>query len=121
MTATTQRLSLPRCRACGKHHSYPRVLCPFCASTDLEWTTLNGTGAIYSIFDPGTADKPFDALGFSPDEADAFALTFAQDVAALRLPGDRSEPARRFCVMDFDPLDRNWREKARRAGHYLVD
>ena len=60
-------------------------------------------------------------LGFSPDEADAFALTFAQDVAALRLPGDRSEPARRFCVMDFDPLDRNWREKARRAGHYLVD
>ena len=48
-------------------------------------------------------------------------LLFAQDVAALRLPGDRSEPARRFCVMDFDPLDRNWREKARRAGHYLVD
>ena len=60
-------------------------------------------------------------LGFSPDEADAFALTFAQDVAAIRLPGDRSEPVRRFCVMDFDPLDRNWREKARRAGHYLVD
>ena len=46
--AHEHRLSLPQCRACGKYHSYPRALCPFCGSTDLEWQTLKGTGVIYS-------------------------------------------------------------------------
>ena len=57
-------------------------------------------------------------LGHSPDEADAFALTFAQPATRAGLQGGAG---RRFCVMDFDPLDRNWRAKARAAGHYLVD
>ncbi len=57
-------------------------------------------------------------LGHSPDEADAFALTFAQPVTRAGLQGGSG---RRFCVMDFNPLDRNWRAKARAAGHYLVD
>lgn len=46
--AREHRLALPQCRACGKYHSYPRALCPFCASTDLEWKTLKGSGSIYS-------------------------------------------------------------------------
>jgi general secretion pathway protein E len=31
--------------------------------------TAFGEKVVMRIFDPGTADKPFDALGFSPDEA----------------------------------------------------
>ena len=42
------RLALPQCRACGRYHSYPRTLCPFCASADLEWKPLKGSGTIYS-------------------------------------------------------------------------
>jgi len=28
---------------------------------------------------------------------------------------------RRFAVSDYNPLDPDWRAKARAAGHYLVD
>ena len=41
-------LSIPRCRACGKHHFYPRELCPHCHSDDLEWVDASGKGTIYS-------------------------------------------------------------------------
>jgi hypothetical protein len=61
-------------------------------------------------------------LGHSPDDADALALTFADlNLGSRRLIGDRYEPdeVRRFCVMDYDPLDPDWREKAVRAGHNM--
>ena len=60
-------------------------------------------------------------LGFSPDEADALALTFAQDVENIPLPGDPHQESRRFAVSDWDPLDPDWPAKARRAGHFLAD
>lgn len=41
-----------------------------------------------------------------------------QPVTRAGLQGGRG---RRFCVMDFNLLDRNWRAKARAAGHDLVD
>jgi phage terminase large subunit len=67
-------------------------------------------------------DQVKQRLGYSPDDADAFALTFADlDIGLRPQPGDPVQQVRRFCVMDFNPLDRNWREKAKRAGHYLVD
>lgn len=37
-----------RCTRCTKIHWYPRALCPFCQG-DTEWTTLAGTGTIYSV------------------------------------------------------------------------
>jgi len=43
------RLVLPRCRACGRAHFYPRVICPFCASRDLEWVQASGRGRLYSF------------------------------------------------------------------------
>lgn len=61
-------------------------------------------------------------LGHSPDDADAFALTFADLTVGKRpAPGDLSGPGRRFAVSDFDPLDPDWRAKARAAGHHLAD
>jgi hypothetical protein len=40
------RLTLKRCHDCGKHHFYPRVLCPHCHSDAVEWVDARGTGTI---------------------------------------------------------------------------
>jgi uncharacterized OB-fold protein len=47
--AAEGRLLLARCRACGEAHSYPRVPCPFCGSTDLDAQDAGGAGRIYSF------------------------------------------------------------------------
>ena len=46
--ATAGRLLIGKCKACGKPHYYPRVLCPFCGSEATEWVPAGGQGAIYS-------------------------------------------------------------------------
>jgi uncharacterized protein len=43
-----RRLVLKRCRDCGRHHFYPRALCPHCHSDALVWSDARGTGTIYS-------------------------------------------------------------------------
>ena len=43
------KLMLPRCRACEKAFFYPRVLCPFCASRDIEWIRASGRGRLHSF------------------------------------------------------------------------
>lgn len=43
-----RRLILKRCRDCGRHHFYPRALCPHCHSDALVWSDARGTGTIYS-------------------------------------------------------------------------
>ena len=43
------RLILKYCRDCGRHHFYPRALCPHCHSDALEWSDARGTGSIYSF------------------------------------------------------------------------
>ena len=40
---------VPRCNGCGKSHWYPRALCPFCFSDQVELVTAKGTGTIYSF------------------------------------------------------------------------
>ncbi len=47
--ARDHRLSIPKCKSCGKYHFYPRELCPHCHSDDLEWTDISGLGEIYSF------------------------------------------------------------------------
>jgi hypothetical protein len=42
-------------------------------------------------------------LGYSPDDADAFALTFAQPAA--RAGAGYGSSARRFCLTEYDPLE----------------
>jgi uncharacterized OB-fold protein len=41
-------LVLPRCRRCSRFHFYPRELCPYCLSPDLEWVPASGRGRLYS-------------------------------------------------------------------------
>ncbi|HWS75898.1 MAG TPA: Zn-ribbon domain-containing OB-fold protein [Quisquiliibacterium sp.] len=42
------RLLVKACRACGRAHWYPKVVCPFCHSADLEWREASGRGTIYT-------------------------------------------------------------------------
>lgn len=42
------RLALPRCKACGRHHYYPRAICPYCHSLDVHYEDVGGMGSIYS-------------------------------------------------------------------------
>ncbi len=37
---------LPRCRACGRSHWYPRPFCPFCHAEAIEWEVASGFGSV---------------------------------------------------------------------------
>jgi uncharacterized OB-fold protein len=58
--ATQQhKLILPRCCACGRTHFYPRGVCPFCYSTDLDWIEASGKGTIYAFSHMKVGDPPY--------------------------------------------------------------
>jgi uncharacterized OB-fold protein len=57
--ANEERLLLPRCRACGKVHYYPRARCPFCFGPADEWIEARGEGEIYSYSIMRRADPPY--------------------------------------------------------------
>ena len=42
-------LELPRCRACGALHYYPRGACPRCLSGDLAWERMSGRGTLHTF------------------------------------------------------------------------
>lgn len=42
------RFMLQKCTGCSRHIFYPRVLCPHCAGTALEWVECKGMGTVYS-------------------------------------------------------------------------
>lgn len=42
------RLAFQHCTSCGRAVFYPRVLCPYCGSTSLEWRESSGRGAVYA-------------------------------------------------------------------------
>ena len=44
-----KRYTLPKCQDCGKHHFYPREICPFCTSDRIEWVAASGKGIVYSF------------------------------------------------------------------------
>ncbi len=47
--AAEGRLLVKFCSACGKAHHYPRTLCPFCWSSDVQWKDATGEGEIYTF------------------------------------------------------------------------
>ncbi len=61
--ARAHRLTIPYCLDCGRHHFYPRSLCPHCHSDRLEWAQVSGRGTIYSFT---VARKPA-GPAFAPD------------------------------------------------------
>jgi acetyl-CoA acetyltransferase/uncharacterized OB-fold protein len=43
------RLELPWCLDCGEAHFYPRMMCPHCSSTRLQWRVASGRGQIHTF------------------------------------------------------------------------
>ena len=39
---------IQHCNSCGKHFFYPRALCRYCGSTDLQWVQVSGHATVYS-------------------------------------------------------------------------
>lgn len=42
-------LRIQRCRDCGLHQHYPRLLCHHCGSERVEWVAASGGGIVYSF------------------------------------------------------------------------
>ena len=61
--ARRHELQLRRCRACGRHHFYPRAACPHCLSADLEWRRASGRGTLhtFTVVHRGQRDFPLPA------------------------------------------------------------
>ena len=43
------RLDIPLCGDCGKHHFYPRAICPHCHSDNLKFDTVSGRGVVHTF------------------------------------------------------------------------
>ncbi len=43
------RLDIPLCGDCGKHHFYPRSICPYCHSGNLRFNTVSGRGKVHTF------------------------------------------------------------------------
>lgn len=42
------QFEIQKCAACGRHVFYPRVLCPHCGASRLDWVMPSGNGTVYS-------------------------------------------------------------------------
>ena len=43
------QLWLQYCKECSRFIFYPRVICPHCFSTGLEWKPVSGQGVVYTL------------------------------------------------------------------------
>ncbi len=82
-------LMLPKCKDCGRVHWYPRLICPYCHSTSLEWTKGSGEGRIHTFavqhraFGGWAEEVPFVTAYIDLDEGDRM-LTVLRGVDASR-------------------------------------
>ena len=104
------------CRSCGLHHHYPRMVCPHCGSSDLEWVTASGLGTIHSFtvirqqgIPPFNDQVPFVVALVDLDEAGARFIaqlpTVAPDAAAIgaRVRATFKPASNRVAFVEFEP------------------
>ena len=58
------KLMLPWCTECGKPHFYPRSICPFCLSRELEWREASGRGKLHTYVINSKAAKGFTTVPY---------------------------------------------------------
>jgi uncharacterized protein len=56
-----RKLMIQQCEDCGKFIFYPKLVCPFCLSSNLRWVESSGKGKIYSF----TIVNKYPPTGFS--------------------------------------------------------
>ncbi len=70
------KLMLPRCTNCNRVHWYPRLICPHCHSTELEWIEGSGEGRLHTFavqhraFGGWAAETPFVTAYIDLNEGD---------------------------------------------------
>ncbi len=103
--AREHKLVLPRCSSCGKFHSYPRALCPFCSSSQLEWQQCSGRGVIYSFTEVFRAPSK----GFAEDVPYIVAIVALDEGPHLmtRLPNADKDKVKidARVMVDFEDID----------------
>ncbi|MES3000777.1 MAG: Zn-ribbon domain-containing OB-fold protein [Pseudomonadota bacterium] len=57
--AAEQRLLLKFCKACGRTHWYPRVICPHCHGEDFDWKEASGFATVHSFSVVRRAAEPY--------------------------------------------------------------
>jgi uncharacterized OB-fold protein len=89
--AQRHHLVLPRCTRCGRYHFYPREVCPYCFSPNLEWVPASGRGRLYTytvIHQPENrafqADVPYAHCVVRLDEG----VMMMSNVVGCRIPDD---------------------------------
>ncbi|GAA0949504.1 Zn-ribbon domain-containing OB-fold protein [Actinocorallia libanotica] len=53
-----RRLTVQKCRGCGRLQHYPRALCTGCGGTDLDFTDVSGRGTVDSFTVVHRAPRP---------------------------------------------------------------
>lgn len=60
-----KELFIQQCHSCNKNIFYPRSLCPYCFSEEIQWKKASGKGKVYSYtvvhqaFGPFKEEAPF--------------------------------------------------------------
>lgn len=65
------RFRIQRCNGCRQYVFYPRVVCPHCASGDLDWVEPSGLGTVYSttvVRRPADKGGPYNVALIDLDE-----------------------------------------------------
>lgn len=68
---TAGQFRIQRCNDCRRHVFYPRVVCPHCASDDLDWVEPSGLGTVYSttvVRRPADKGGPYNVALIDLDE-----------------------------------------------------
>lgn len=52
-------LLLPLCKDCEKTHWYPRLFCPFCFSSNLDWRESSGEATLYAATALSKSSDPY--------------------------------------------------------------
>jgi hypothetical protein len=102
------RLVLQRCNACGRHQHYPRHICRWCGSTDLDWTEAAGTGSIVARTTvhrtsrpDGGLDLPYDLVIVRVEEGPLLMALLAGEGPDAPAADDGTTGAGRLVAADF--------------------
>lgn len=89
------KLLLPRCQDCNRVHWYPRHICPFCHSVNIDWIEGSGEGRVHTFavqhraFGGWAEEVPFVTAYIDLNEGDRMVTVLlgvdANDPASIRI------------------------------------
>lgn len=71
------QLAIQQCGDCARHVFYPRLFCPHCHGSSLEWREVSGQGTVYATT----------VIHQRPDKGGPYNLCLVELPEGVRLPG----------------------------------